>query len=170
MLDAFGVRTVEAVDAFIDRYLRSGIAALTLFARTARQGPHGPEGLDYANVWLDKDCLVSPDGALHFADLEGLDWTAAAAGWTVEDRVREQFDRNAYELFYGLHALLRESERIRGTRLTQPQRRRDAMLRLELALAADPFVGVEVGEDGLDLVVRTGLDSAGVTRIRGIDR
>jgi len=153
VLDAFGVGDREAFDAFVERYLRSGVAALTLFARTLREGEHGVEGLDYDDVWLDKDSLVAPDGTLHFADLEALEWTSGSGYWTIAERVVKQVERNAYELFFALDAVLREGERRLAEPLTRAERRSVLADRLELALAGDPFVRAERVPDGIDLVV-----------------
>lgn len=115
ILDTFALEDPAEVDAFIDNYVASGVAALTLFSRTLRPCEWGVEGLDYDDVWLDKDALVAPDGTLHFADLEGLEWFTAGQDWTLAERVRKQFGRNFYEFMYGLDLLLRERATRRGT-------------------------------------------------------
>jgi hypothetical protein len=111
------------------------------------------EGLNYENVWLDKDCIVAPDGTLHFADLEGLDWVFAGREMSFEDRIREQFDRNFYEFMYGVDVLARESERLAGRSRTQAERRMALVPRFELALERDPFVRTEASPAGIDLIV-----------------
>lgn len=152
VLEAFGVTDRQALDAFVDRYLASGTAALTLWARTVREGADGPEGLDFDDVWLDKDSVVAPDGTLHFADLEALEWTSARDGAAAR-RIRHQVDRNYYELLYGLDAVLKAAEERDGRRPTSRQRRGVLAERWEMALAGDPFVELRRTDDGLDLVV-----------------
>lgn len=169
VLRAFGVDTPPKLDSFIDAYTRSGVAALTLFVRTMRPVPFGIHGLDYANVWLDKDCLVAPDGTLHFADLEGLEWVLAGQDWTVEEHVREQFEHNFYEFMYGLDLLVRESERRAGRTPDQAQRRRSLVPRLELALERDRFVRLETGTAGADLVVLPPMGDAKDVVVRLLD-
>jgi hypothetical protein len=167
VLAAFGVSTPTELDAFLDRMLRTGTAALTLFVRTARESRLGLEGLGYGNVWLDKDSVVAPDGALHFADLEGLEWKLAGLDRSLDEVVREQLEHNLYEVLYGLDTVQRVHERVTGRRLSPAERRRKMALRAELALDGDPFVRAEPRADGLDLVITTPLrpDSPVVARL-----
>lgn len=154
VLDAFGVRDTQAADAFIERFIASGVAALTLFVRTARPTRWGMRGLTYGDVYLDKDAVIAPNGRLHFVDIEGLDWLLGGADVPIEERVREQFNYNFYEFMYGLDLLLRERERLAGRPLGQDERRRSLPPRFELALDRDPFVRVETGARAMDIVVR----------------
>ncbi len=167
VLAAFGVEDTVALDAFLDAAIRTGFAALTLFVRTAREVRWGLHGLGYGNVWLDKDSVVAPDGALCFADLEGLGWTLAGADRSLDEVVREQLDHNLYEVLYGLDTVQRVAERVAGRRLTAAERRRKMALRVELALEGDPFLRAERRSDGLDLVITTPLrpDAPVVTRL-----
>lgn len=169
VLAAFGVDTPARLDAFLERLLASGLAALTLYPRTLREGRWGLEGLDYANVWLDKDSVVAPDGTLHFADLEGLDWECCGRDWPFETRVRVQLDRNYYELFYAVHVLLLARERMTGEPLPPAERRRVLATRVELALDGDPVLSCERGDRALDLVARSPLLPAEPVRIRLLD-
>ena len=169
VLKLFGIDSHEALDAFIDRYIASGIAALTVFVRTMRPASGGMEGLNYENVWLDKDCIVAPDGTLHFADLEGLDWVFAGREISFEDRIREQFDRNFYEFMYGVDVLARESERLAGRSRTQAERRTALVPRFELALERDPFVRTEASPAGIDLIVTPPLGGFAEVRMSILD-
>jgi hypothetical protein len=169
VLHAFGVRDAAALDAFTLRYAATGMAALTLFARTLREVPWGLHGLDYANVWLDKDSLLAPDGGLWFADLEGLDWVLAGQDWSFEERVREQLEHNAYEVLYGLDVLLRTGERWTERPRSQRERRRAAAVRLGMALQDDAFARPEMRDDGLDVVVASPLQPRETVRIRMVD-
>jgi len=169
VLDAFGVTDAPALDAFVDRLLATGLAALTVWARTAREVPWGVHGLGYVNVWLDKDSVVAPDGSLFFADLEGLDWMLAGQDWTVEERVREQLEHNLYELFYAVDTVLRAGEARSGRPRTPAERRRSLAHRVALALADDPFCRPELGADGLDVVVSTPVRPREPVRIRLVD-
>jgi hypothetical protein len=163
-LELFELHDAPAFDAFVDRLLASGIAALTLFARTMREGPNGIEGLDLDDSWLDKDSVVARDGALHFVDLEGLDWRATP---NVEAAIARQIDRNAYELLYAVDGLLRAAERRADRERTRAERRESVVQRIELALARDPFVSASRTSEGLDLIVRPALGAP--HRVRFID-
>lgn len=155
VLRGFGVATVDALESFLERLLRTATALLTMFARTLRPSEHGPVGLDLDDVWLDKDAVIAPDGALFFVDLEALEWAPA---WpSVEARVRRQIGRNAYELFYALDVLLDVRERWRERRPSAAERRAVLGALLPMALEGDPFVRAEpahgLREGGWDLVV-----------------
>ncbi len=158
------------LDTFLENLLRSGLAALTVWARTTRDTPHGPSGLSFANVWLDKDSVVAPDGTLFFADLEGLDERPAGpgSGSTAEERVREAFEHNRYELWYAVDLLQRLHERRSGRPLDPARRRRVVAARVELAVAGDPVLRALAGPSGLDLEVRPGAGVPPVT-LRLID-
>jgi hypothetical protein len=153
VLEELGVEGVPALDAFVDRFVASGIAALTLWARTARPCEGGMEGLDYVDAWLDKDSLVGTDGTIFVADLESVEWTPTTHRIGAEARVRQQIDRNQYELFYGLDALLDVRDRWEGTRSPAARRRASVATRLELALEGDRWVRAVEDDAGVALSV-----------------
>ncbi len=171
VLSAFEINAVEELDTFINNYISSGIAALTLFARTLRKGKYGYEGLDYVNVWLDKDSVIAPDGTIHFVDIEGLDWLTAGCEVSLEKRIRFQFDRNYYEFMYGLDALLRQRcfmahtdmgssiEDIRGT----------LAVRFEMSLNKDPFIECDNSGDSVDIVIFSRVSEADHVIVRLMD-
>lgn len=145
-LDALGVRDADALDAFVERYLASGIALLTLAARSAREQDGLAVGLDFDDAWLDKDAVVAPDGTLSFADLETLAWQPLDVA-----RMRRQLDRNHYELFATLDVLLDVRDADAGGCVDRRARRESVMTRTELALRADPVARPRASDDGLDL-------------------
>lgn len=153
-LRRLGVAGVPALDAFIDRLLATGLAALTLASRSAVRGPRGVTGYAFAHVWLDKDAVVAPDGALCFADLEGLDRVILPDLEALQVLARRQLDDHVYELLYAVDRLLHLRERWRDRPLDPASRRRDLALRTELALAGDPFMEALPRADGLDLLLR----------------
>lgn len=170
VLKAFGVAAPEDLDAFIDNYLRSGVAALTLTARTVyKDSPTTLRALDYCDVWLDKDSVLAPDGTIFFADIEGLDWVPLISDEQVERRMRRQFERNIYEFMFGADRLLRERERISGRTVSREGRRLDVAERLELALEHDTFVDLDREEDHLDLTVLPRKSHAPEIRLRFLD-
>lgn len=168
-LEGLGVRDVEALDAFVERFLASGVAALTLWARTARACPGGVEGLDLEDAWLDKDALIAPDGTLMLVDLEALSWMPTTHRDDASARVRYQIGRNAYELLYGVDALLEVRDAWREQVTPQRARRESVIARLSLALACDPVVRVIESDEGADLEVRAPVLPEPV-RVRLIDR
>ncbi len=152
-LEIFGVNTVEDLDAFIEQYIATGVAALTLYVRTLRPCKWGLEGLDFGDTWFDKDCVIAPDGSLCFADIEDLDWCVAGQDRTLAERVHHQFGRNFYEFMFVLDNLLRERERRAGRSRTQAERREDFASRLELALGHDGFTRCERTSSSLDIII-----------------
>ena len=169
-LDALGVHGVEAIEAFVERYLASGIAALTLWARTARMHESGVwEGLDLDDAWLDKDSVIAADGTLFLVDLEALEWTPLTHRVGLAERVTRQLDRNYYELMFALDAVLDLRDRLRGVEPARSVRCAEIAARAELACAGDPFVRAEDAGDGLDLFVRAPSGQPEV-RVRFVDR
>ncbi len=154
-LAALGVESVDDLEAFLERFVASSIAALTLYARSARREPDGSlVGLDYDDVWLDKDAVLAPDGTLVFVDLEALEWMPAHP--SAEARVRRQLGRNTYEVLYAADVLLQVRARRRGVRAGAASKRAVLTSLVEMALARDPWVRAERASTlgGLDLVVR----------------
>ncbi|MFX1276448.1 MAG: hypothetical protein ACFFBP_07520 [Promethearchaeota archaeon] len=74
LFSIFGIKTPEEVELFELNFIKSGIALLSLFSRSAKIIGNKISGIVYQDVWMDKDCIVAPDGIIHFADLEGLIW------------------------------------------------------------------------------------------------
>jgi hypothetical protein len=154
-LAALGVESVEALDLFIDRYLASALALLTVGARSVRARSAGTfELLDYDDAWLDKDAFVAPDGSLAFADLEALVYVEVHDEAALGARIRRQVERNAYEALYGVDALLRAEERWRDRPRDQRARREALAERTALAVAHDPALALVAGPEGWDLEVR----------------
>ena len=73
--DLFGIDTNEKAIEFEKNFLKSGMAVLTLFARSMKNNNNGTHsGLDFYDVWLDKDAVLGSRRHDHWADLEGLEW------------------------------------------------------------------------------------------------
>ncbi|MEW5760336.1 MAG: hypothetical protein AB1779_06190 [Candidatus Thermoplasmatota archaeon] len=154
VLNLFNITTADELDGFIDNYISSGVAALTLFVRTMEGSKFGFIGLDYTDVWLDKDSVLAPDGTIHFADIEGLEWVVAGQDWTLEERVRFQFERNFYEFMYCLDILLRERARLTSSYSSIEDLRSTLAIRLEIALARDSFLKCESSKNSVNIVVK----------------
>ncbi|HMF33125.1 MAG TPA: hypothetical protein VKK79_16995 [Candidatus Lokiarchaeia archaeon] len=169
VLRLFHIESIEDLDDFINHFIASGMAALTVFARTARASPWGIQGLELRDVWLDKDCVVASDGTLHFCDLEGLEWIVAGQDVSLEQRVQRQFGRSFYEFMYGLDILLRERERLAEKTPSQAERRQDAATRIDLALAPDSFLHCEINSSCVDVVVECAIAGAEQVPLHVID-
>ncbi len=158
---SFDVREDEEYKAFELNLARTGVAALTLLARTLRydQSSGNWRGLDYEDVWLDKDAVLAPDGKLYFADLDGLA-SVKLAEEGIEGAIRKQFDKHAYEFFYALMAIERERQRTHG-RMDWQETARYVGEMLRLAMNGDKHVQVEWdGGDILMLYTRGAMPSS----------
>jgi hypothetical protein len=149
---AFGLQDPAALDGFIDRYIRSGFAALTLVPRSLRGSGRDRRALEYQDVWLDKDSVLAPDGTLFFADIEGLAWVPVTDDAHLSELTRRQFERNFYEFMYGLHRLLGERDRMAGRKPSAEGRRKDVAARVELALERDRSLRLERNARWLDML------------------
>ncbi|MDG6997323.1 MAG: hypothetical protein JRN52_15510 [Nitrososphaerota archaeon] len=73
LFDFFHIDNNDKALDFMKNFVKSGIAILTLFVRSMRNNENGTySGLDFYDVWLDKDAVLAPDGTIFWADLEGL--------------------------------------------------------------------------------------------------
>src|SRR5207249_9590954 len=74
-------------------------------------------GLDFYDVWLDKDAVLAPDGTIFWVDLEGLQ--AITIGgmdrddleFNIEEKMEHQIYRSLYEFMYAYEQI--ERERVR---------------------------------------------------------
>ena len=75
IFDLFEIDKNDKALEFLKNFVKSGIAYLTLFTRSLKNNEDGTfSGLDFYDVWLDKDAVLAPDGTIYFVDLEGLEW------------------------------------------------------------------------------------------------
>jgi hypothetical protein len=154
VFQAFGIETQEDYDSFINHFIASGIGTLTLGARTVKQTDTGFSLLDYDDVWLDKDSVIAPDGTIHFADIDDIEWMPYPDEAQTRKKIWKQFERNFFEFMFGLDALLSEKDRIFGMNPSIAQRRQDLASRYELALINDDFTKTEMSVEGIDLIIQ----------------
>ena len=108
VFDLFGIDTDDKAINFLKNFLRSGIAFLTLFTRTLKHNQDGTySGLDFYDVWLDKDAVLAPDGTIFFVDLEGLEWITVGEE-KIPEKIDDQIYRSLYELMYAYEQIQRE--------------------------------------------------------------
>jgi hypothetical protein len=153
-LSVLGVSTLPALELFLDRFIATGLALLTIGSRHIRVEHGAFRFFDYDDAWLDKDAFIAPDGAIVFADLEALIEVDVTSTEALRARIQRQVDRNAYELLYGIDALLHAIEERRGITLSARERRAQLAERITLALTFDPVVRAEARDEGLVLILR----------------
>jgi len=154
VLKAFEIDTHEKLDGFIDNFISSGIAALTLGARTIKKVENSFSLLDYDDVWLDKDSLIAPDGTIHFADIDDIEWMPYPDESAARRKIEKQFERNYFEFMFGLDSLISQRDRMSERLPSMAGRREDLALRYEMALSADRVVKTERTGASLDMIVR----------------
>jgi len=150
----FGLDTAARAHAFELNFVRSGLAVLTLFARTLRRAPASEQyvGLDFQDVWLDKDAVLAPDGTIFFVDLEGID-TVTVERSAVREKVEDQIFRSLYEFMFAFEQI--EHERARRFGSVGSRKRYFESLVIE-SLRRDAFVRPRSDPTGLLLQVHPG--------------
>jgi hypothetical protein len=153
VFDAFAVDSSARAHRFEINFVKSGIAFLTLFARTMAYDPvrERYSGFDFQDVWLDKDAVLAPDGTIFFVDLEGIGQVSVERGELAE-KFEDQIYRSLYEFMFAYEQIDRERGRRFGEAGTR-KRRFEALL--EEALRDDPFIGLERDARSLRLVLRS---------------
>lgn len=151
VFDHFGIDTDDKALRFLQNFVKSGIAYLTLFVRTITENRDGTySGYDFYDVWLDKDAVLAPDGTIYFVDLEGLEWITLPKD-RIQEKIHDQIYRSLYEFMYAYEQIERErSKRFGNT----SDRKIQFEYILKEALADDEVVNVSREGESLELVVR----------------
>lgn len=169
VFDLFQIDSDDRAQRFEVNFVRSTIAMLTLFARTMTRDPTGDgyRGLDFHDVWLDKDAVVAPDGSVYFVDLEGIEAVTVPRGG-VKEKIEDQVYRSLYELTFAYEQIERERVRRFGA---PADRKRHFEQVVRSALRDDPYVGLEDAGANLEFVIRNkGLEESLYTRFQAVDR
>jgi len=160
IFDLFGIDTDDKALVFLENFVKSGVAYLTLFSRTITKNQDGTySGLDFYDVWLDKDAVLAPDGTIFFVDLEGLEWITIPKK-RVPEKIHDQIYRSLYEFMYAYEQIERErSKRFGNT----PDRKTQFEYLLREALVDDEAVRLRREGESLGLVVGNILDDDSIT-------
>jgi hypothetical protein len=166
--DLFGIDTNDKAIEFEKNFLKSGMAVLTLFARSMKNNDNGTHsGLDFYDVWLDKDAVLAPDGTITWADLEGLEWITV---WDkdpeggkdpIEEKMEYQIYRSMYELMYAYEQI--EIERVRRFGFAADRKLHFEYL-LKDALKDDEVIELVREPDRLDLNIGNVLGEESLTK------
>ncbi len=160
VFDSFGINQNEKAMEFLENFVRSGIAFLTLFARSMMSNDDGTfSGLDFYDVWLDKDAVLAPDGTIYFVDLEGLEWITVAKK-DIPEKVNDQIYRSLYEFMYAYEQIERE-RCARFGHMTDRKKHFEYLLRK--ALKEDEVVELTHDGDALKLEIGNILGERGLT-------
>lgn len=152
VFDLYGIDAGWKAHRFETNFLRSGVAMLTLFTRSMRYDParRRYRGLDFHDVWLDKDAVVAPDGTVYFVDLEGIDEVSVEEE-EIREKVEDQIYRSLYELMFAYEQVDQERQRRFGATGTR-KRRFEALL--DEALDGDPYVQISREGRSVQMVIR----------------
>jgi hypothetical protein len=160
IFDLFGVDQNDKALEFLKNFVKSGIAFLTLFTRSIRSNEDGTfSGLDFYDVWLDKDAVLAPDGTIYFVDLEGLEWITVGEK-NVQEKIDDQIYRSLYEFMYAYEQIERErSARFGDVR----DRKVQFEYLLREALKDDEIVDLAREGESLELVIGNTLGEQSLT-------
>ncbi|HEV2230915.1 MAG TPA: hypothetical protein VGV64_08075 [Thermoplasmata archaeon] len=155
VFERFGLSSDGAALGFETAFVRSGIALLTLFARTLRRHPTTGHylGFDFLDVWLDKDAVLAPNGSAYFVDLEGIEEVEVEAS-RVAEKIEDQVYRGLYEFLFAYEQI--EQERARRFGGERPRKAHLTEV-VEEALRDEPFVRVARRPQGVELQIRNPL-------------
>jgi len=157
LFDFFLIDNNDKAMNFLENFVKSGIAILTLFVRSMNDNGNGTySGLDFYDVWLDKDAVLAPDGTIFWADLEGLQAITIGGRdrddleFNIEEKMEHQIYRSLYEFMYAYEQIERERVRRFG-HITDRKTQFEYLLKD--ALKDDEVVGLRRGQDSLELVI-----------------
>jgi len=160
IFDLFGIGTDDKALGFLENFVMSGIAYLTLFVRTITNNHDGSySGLDFSDVWLDKDAVLAPDGTIYFVDLEGLEWITIRKD-RLQEKITDQIYRSLYEFLYAYEQIDRERSKRFGN---VTDRRIQFEYLLREALKDDEIVGLTREGESLELVIGNVIGEQSIT-------
>ena len=150
IFDLFGIDENGKALEFLKNFVRTGIAFLTLFIRSIKSNEDGTfSGLDFYDVWLDKDAVLAPDGTIYFVDLEGLEWITVTKA-KVHEKIDDQIYRSLYEFLYAYEQIERERAARFGA-MTDRKAQFEYLLRE--ALRDDEVIELAKSGESLELVL-----------------
>ena len=168
LFDFFQIDNNDKAMDFLRNFVRSGIAILTLFVRSMIDNGNGTySGLDFYDVWLDKDAVLAPDGTIFWADLEGLQAITiggrdrADLEFNIEEKMEHQIYRSLYEFMYAYEQIERERVKMFG-HITDRKTQFEYLLKD--ALKDDEVVELSRSPDSLELVIGNILGEESLTK------
>jgi hypothetical protein len=168
IFDLFSIDSSARALQFETNFVRSTVAMLTLFARTMTfdtvRGKY--VGLDFDDVWLDKDAVLAPTGAAYFVDLEGIVEVALDKDM-IREKIEDQVHRSLYELTFAYEQI--EGERRRRFGMGGSRKGHfEGVLRE--ALRDDRFVQVRMAGGNVDLFIQNACqEESFYTTFRALD-
>jgi hypothetical protein len=160
VFDLFGIDSNDSALNFLKNFVMSGVAFLTLFTRSITRSEDDTfMGLDYSDVWLDKDAVLAPDGTIYFVDLEGLE-TITVGKARVQEKIEDQIYRSLYEFIYAYEQIERERAARFGD---MADRKAQFEYLLREALKNDEMVGLNRAGGSLQLLIGNALKDQSIS-------
>jgi hypothetical protein len=160
IFELFGIDNNDRALEFLKNFVRSGIAFLTLFTRSIKGNEDGTfSGLDFYDVWLDKDAIIAPDGTIYFVDLEGLEWITVGKK-DIHEKIEDQIYRSLYEFMYAYQQIERERSARFGDML---DRKEQFEYLLREALKDDEVIDLARDGESLELIIGNTLGEQSLT-------
>ncbi len=151
-LNLFEITNEKLMENFELNFISSGIALLSLFGRSAKIEGDKIKGIIYQDVWLDKDCVVAPDGKIHFADLEGLIWHSVSLKDFSEIQTKE-WEKLVFEFLFALVKLDTYRHQLKENIVTWESQRDELSLLIQMALNKDHIARAEQYDDNLNIIL-----------------
>lgn len=148
----FEINSANKAELFELNFIKSGIALLSLYARSAKVEGKQISGIIYKDVWLDKDCVVAPDGTIHFADIEGFIWKNTSPE-EYEKIVKEEWQKLVFEFLYALIKIDSYRHNLNEKYLEWDKQREELALLIHQALNKDIFTYAENQNNDLIIVI-----------------
>jgi hypothetical protein len=148
----FEIDTFEKAENFELNFIKSGIALLTLYTRSAIIDGDKVKGIYYQDVWLDKDCVVAPDGIIHFADIEGFIWKEVPLD-KYKDIQKKEWQKLVYEFLYALVQIDSYRHSLEERHVSWPKQREELVLIIYEALNKDFFTYAKNVNGNLIIVI-----------------
>ncbi|MFX1480479.1 MAG: hypothetical protein ACFFCI_20475 [Promethearchaeota archaeon] len=148
----FDVNDDKEIEKFELNFIKSGIALLSLYSRSAKVSGNDVTGITYQDVWFDKDCVVAPDGTIYFADIEGLVWKKVPIEKMVALQKKE-WQKLFYEFIYALFKIDSYRHKIQQREVNWSVQREELALLIHQALNKDLFTYLENKNNNLIICI-----------------
>jgi len=154
--DMLNISNKEQALEIEKNFIKSGMASLTLYARTLEYDGTFYKGLDYYDVWLDKDAVLSPNGSIYFVDLEGIEPVKLTLEGARE-KIEDQFYRGMYEFMYAYERISQERRARFG--YFGNNKRQDMVYVFKEALYKDPIIEFSnIGIEELQINIKNNMN------------
>jgi len=157
----FHVDTPKQAERFEINFIKSGLSLLSLFLRSAQERDGNISALAYYDIWFDKDAIVAPDGIIHFADIEGLDWRTVPLKPVQQCRElvhsiqRKEWDKLVFEFLFALVQIDAYRALLDGHTFDWAKQRENLSFFIQMSIEKDPFLYTRIVDGSLNAYVES---------------